>query len=153
LGYFTDWRRLAFDGGDRYCPVFLGYLDAYSGEGGIVHSTFSCLGYSVPFTYTRGGNYCNISISDTASLIFYIKAAIASVQRTGVALDESAGHHRGTGTWWLHCWPSSSNSVVVQGFHQTNKHNDSWWGGNPLYAGADAASIITVCLFGYVVFR
>jgi hypothetical protein len=111
------------------------------------------LGYSVPFTYTRGGAYCLINIPDTSFQTFYIRAAIASVHYSGTGMGYWVGNHRGDGAWWLHCDAVSSNSVQVKGFHPANHHNDSWWGGNPLYLGDGAAKIITVCLFGYVRFK
>jgi hypothetical protein len=96
------------------------------------------LGYSVPFTYTRGGAYCLINIPNTSFQTFYIKAAIASVHYSGA----------GMGYWVLYCNAVGSNAVQVKGFHLAN-----WWGRNPLYSGNGAAKIITVCLFGYVKFR
>jgi hypothetical protein len=111
------------------------------------------LGYSVPFTYTRGGDYCHIYIPDTSFQTFYIKAAIASVNYSGTGMGYWVGNHRGEGAWWLHCNVGGTNSVQVKGFHPANKHNDSWWGGNPLYSGNGAATIITVCLFGYVKYK
>jgi hypothetical protein len=111
------------------------------------------LGYSVPFTYTRGGPYCLINIPDTSSLILYIKAAIASVHYSGAGMGYWVGNHRGDGAWWLHCYAVGSNAVQVKGFRLANEHNDSWWGGNPLYSGNGAAKIITVCLFGHVKYK
>lgn len=150
---FTNWRRLAFADGDESCPIFLGYLHLYNGNDGTISGSFPCLGYSVPFTYTRGGSYCLIKIPDTSSQIFYIRAAIASVHYSGEGMGYWVGNHRGDGTWWLHCDAVNSNAVQVKGFHPANGHNNSWWGGNPLYSGNGAAKIITVCLFGYVKFR
>lgn len=140
-------------GGDDSTPIFLGYLTLYHGNDGTISSTFTCVGKSVPFTYTRGGNYCRINIPNTSFQSFYIKAAIASVCYSGVGMDHQVGNHRGDGTWWLHCEAVSDNIVQVQGFHPADAHNDSWWGGNPLYPGDGAAKIITVCLFGYVLFK
>lgn len=145
-------HKLAFADGDASYPIFLGYLNLYNGSDGTISSSFPCLGYSVPFTYTRGGDYCHIYIPDTSSQIFYIKAAIASVNYSGAGVGHLVGNHRGDGAWWLHC-DVSSNSVQVMGFHPANKHNDSWWGGNPLYSSDGAAKIITVCLFGHVKFK
>lgn len=143
-------HKLAFADGEENYPIFLGYLRLYNGNDGTISSSFSCLGYSVPFTYTRGGSYCLISIPDTSSLIFYIRAAIASVHYSGTGMSYWVGTHRGDGAWWLHCEATGANTVQVKGFHPANGHNDSWWGGNPLYSGTGGAQIITVCLFGYV---
>lgn len=123
-------------GGDYNTPIFLGYLNLYSGDDGTISSSFKCLGYSVPFTYTRGGSHCSIYIPDTSFQIFFIEAALAAVHYSG-----------GESAWWLYCDTVSSNAVHVQGFRPGNK------GRNPLYAGYDAVSHITVCLFGYVRFR
>lgn len=150
---FTNWRRLAFADGDESYPIFLGYLNLYNGNDGTISSSFPCLGYSVPFTYTRGGAYCLINIPNTSFQTFYIKAAIASVHYSGAGMGHWVGNHRGDGAWWLHCDAVGSNAVQVKGFHLANENNDSWWGGNPLYSGNGAAKIITVCLFGYVKFR
>lgn len=146
-------HKLAFADGDESYPIFLGYLKLYNGDNGTISSSFPCLGYSVPFTYTRGGDYCFIYIPDTPFQIFYIKAAIASVNYSGAGMSHLVGNHRSDGAWWLHCYAVGSNIVQVKGFHPANEHNDSWWGGNPLYSGVGAAKIITVCLFGYVKFR
>lgn len=140
-------------GGDINHPVFLGYLNLDHGNDGTVSSSFSCLGYSVPFTYTRGGNYCRITIPDTTYQVFYIKAATASVNYSGGGMDTWVGYHRGSGAWWLHCYASSANEVKVKGFRQSDGNNDSWWGGNPLWSSNDGANEITVCIFGYVKFR
>lgn len=140
-------------GGDINHPVFLGYLNLDHGNDGTVSSSFSCLGYSVPFTYTRGGNYCRITIPDTTYQVFYIKAATASVNYSGGGMDTWVGYHRGSGAWWLHCYASGANEVKVKGFRQSNNNNDSWWGGNPLWSNNDGANKITVCIFGYVKFR
>lgn len=145
-------HKLAFADGDEYYPIFLGYLHLHNGNDGTINGSFPCLGYSVPFTYTRGGSYCRIYIPDTAFQTFYIKAAIASVHYSGSGMGNWVGEHRGDGAWWLHCDAVSSNTVQVKGFHLANRNNDSWWGGNPLYSGNGAAKIITVCLFGYVKF-
>ena len=140
-------------GGDDSNLIFLGYLDLNHGNDGTISSSFSCLGYSVPFTYTRGGNYCRIYIPDTIHQVFYIKAAIASVNYSGGGMNTWVGVHRGAGAWWLHCYASGTNEVSVKGFRQDNNNNDSWWGGNPLWSGNDGANKITVCIFGYVKFR
>lgn len=140
-------------GGDINHPVFLGYLNLDHGNDGTVSSSFSCLGYSVPFTYTRGGNYCRITIPDTTYQVFYIKAATASVNYSGGGMDTWVGYHRGSGAWWLHCYASGANEIRVKGFRQSNDSNDSWWGGNPLWSNNDGANKITVCIFGYVEFR
>lgn len=140
-------------GGDDSTPIFLGYLNLYNGNDGTISSSFPCLGYSVPFTYTRGGAYCLINIPNTSFQTFYIKAAIASVHYSGAGMGHWVGNHRGDGAWWLHCDAVGSNAVQVKGFHLANKNNDSWWGGNPLYSGDGAAKIITVCLFGHVKYK
>lgn len=140
-------------GGDSSHPVFLGYLNLDHGSDGTVSSSFYCLGYSVPFTYTRGGNYCKISIPDTTHQAFYIKAATASVNYSGGGMDTWTGNHRGAGAWWLHCYAPSSNEVRVKGFHLKDTNNDSWWGGNPLWSDRSGVNRITVCIFGYVTFR
>lgn len=140
-------------GGDDSNPVFLGYLNLDHGNDGTISSSFSCLGYSVPFTYTRGGSYCRIYIPDTTHQVFYIRAATASVHYSGGGMDTWTGVHRGSGAWWLHCYAQNTNEVRVKGFCQNNSHNDSWWGGNPLQSGNDGANRITVCIFGYVKFR
>ena len=140
-------------GGDDSNPIFLGYLNLDHGNDGTISSSFSCLGYSVPFTYTRGGNYCRIYIPDTTHQVFYIRAATASVHYSEGGMDTWTGVHRGSGAWWLHCYAQSANEVRVKGFCQNNKNNDSWWGGNPLWSGNDGANRITVCIFGYVRFR
>ena len=140
-------------GGDSNHPVFLGYLNLDHGNDGTVSSSFYCLGYSVPFTYTRGGNYCKISIPDTTHQAFYIKAATASVNYSGGGMDTWTGNNRGAGAWWLHCYAPSSNEVRVKGFHQKDTNNDSWWGGNPLWSDRSGTNRITVCIFGYVTFR
>lgn len=137
-------------GGDDSTPIFLGCFDLYHGDDGTIGSFFYCLGYSVPFTYTRGGNYCKIVIPDTTSLSFYIMAATASVNYSGGGMDTWTGTHRGEGAWWLHCYAAGSNEVRVKGFCQANRDNDSWWGGNPLWSEASGANIITVCIFGHV---
>ena len=140
-------------GGSASNPIFLGYLNLYHGNDGTIDSYFYCLGYSVSFTYTRGGNYCKISIPNTTHQVFFIKAAIASVNYSGGGIDNWTGEHRGDGAWWLHCYASGNNDVRVKGFRNSNGDNDSWWGGNPLYSGSGSANVITVCLFGYVDFR
>ena len=137
-------------GGDYNSQIFLGCLNLYCGGDGTISSSFYCLGYSVPFTYTRGGNYCKIVIPDTSRLIFYITAAIASVNYSGGEMDTWVGTHRGDGAWWLHCYAVNWNEVRVKGFHPAN---GSWWGGNPLYSGNGGANKITVCIFGYVRYR
>lgn len=146
-------HRLAFADGDESYPIFLGYLNLYNGNDGTISGSFPCLGYSVPFTYTRGGPYCLINIPNTSFQTFYIKAAIASVHYSGTGMGNWVGNHRGEGAWWLHCDAVGSNAVQVKGFHLANANNDSWWGGNPLYSGNGAAKIITVCLFGHVKYK
>lgn len=146
-------HKLAFADGDENCPIFLGYLNLFNGNDGTISSSFQCLGYSVPFTYTRGGSYCLINIPDTSFQTFYIKAAIASIHYYGSGMGNLVGTHRGDGAWWLHCGAVGSNAVQVMGFHLSNKNNDGWWGGNPLYSDYGANKMITVCLFGYVKFR
>lgn len=140
-------------GGDDSNPIFLGYLNLDHGNDGTIRSYFSCLGYSVPFTYTRGGNYCRIYIPDTTHQVFYIRTATASVHYSGGGMDTWTGNHRGSGAWWLHCYAYSTNEIRVKGFCQKNANNDSWWGGNPLWSGNDGANRITVCIFGYVKLR
>ena len=140
-------------GGDDSTPIFLGCFDLYHGNDGTISSSFHCLGYSVPFTYTRGGNYCKIVIPDTTRLSFYIIAAIASVNYSGGGMDTWVGEHRGDGAWWLHCWAIGWNEVRVKGFRLANGNNDSWWGGNPLYSGNGGANKITVCIFGHVKYK
>ena len=140
-------------GGSASNPIFLGYLNLYHGNEGTIGNYFYCLGYSVSFTYTRGGNYCKISIPNTTHQVFHIRAAIASVNYSGGGMDAWTGEHRGDGTWWLHCYAPSSNEVRVKGFCQKDTNNDSWWGGNPLWSENSGANRITVCIFGYVTFR
>lgn len=140
-------------GGDDSTPIFLGCLDLYRGGDGTISSSFYCLGYSVPFTYTRGGNYCKIVIPDTTRLSFYIIAATASVNYSGGGMDTWTGYHRGSGAWWLHCYAFGWNEVRVKGFCQANGNNDSWWGGNPLWNNEYGANRITVCIFGHVKYK
>lgn len=140
-------------GGDYDTPIFLGCLDLYHGDFGTISSSFYCLGYLVPFTYTRGGNYCKIIIPDTSRLSFFIIAAIASVNYSGGGMDTWTGDHRGEGAWWLHCYAHGYNEVRVKGFHPANGHNDSWWGGNPLFPSNGGANKITVCIFGHVAYK
>lgn len=140
-------------GGDYSTPIFLGCFDLYRGGDGTISSSFYCLGYSVPFTYTRGGNYCKIIIPDTTRLSFYIIAATASVNYSGGGMDTWTGYHRGSGAWWLHCYAFGWNEVRVKGFCQDDKKNDSWWGGNPLWNNEDGANRITVCIFGHVNYK
>lgn len=140
-------------GGDDSTPIFLGCLDLYRGNDGTISSSFCCLGYSVPFTYTRGGNYCKIVIPDTTRLSFYIIAATASVNYSGGGMDTWTGYHRGSGAWWLHCYALGWNEVRVKGFCQANNNNDSWWGGNPLWNNEYGANKITVCIFGHVKYK
>lgn len=140
-------------GGDDSTPIFLGCLDLYRGGDGTISSSFYCLGYSVPFTYTRGGNYCKIIIPDTTRLSFYIIAATASVNYSGGGMDTWTGYHKGSGSWWLHCYAFGWNEVRVKGFCQANKSNDSWWGGNPLWNNEYGANKITVCIFGHVKYK
>lgn len=140
-------------GGDDSTPIFLGCLNLYRGDDGTIGSSFYCLGYSVPFTYTRGGNYCKIVIPDTTRLSFYIIAATASVNYSGGGMDTWTGYHRGSGSWWLHCYAFSQREVRVKGFCQANTNNDSWWGGNPLWNNEYGANRITVCIFGHVKYK
>lgn len=140
-------------GGDDSTPIFLGCLDLYRGGDGTISSSFYCLGYSVPFTYTRGGNYCKIVIPDTTRLSFCIIAATASVNYSGGGMDTWTGYHRGSGAWWLHCYAFGWNEVRVKGFCQANNNNDSWWGGNPLWNNEYGANRITVCIFGHVKYK
>ena len=140
-------------GGDSSHPIFLGYLNLDHGNDGTVSSSFYCLGYSVSFTYTRGGNYCRINIPDTSYQTFYIRAATASVNYSGGGMDTWTGYRRGDGAWWLHCYAYGSNEVRVKGFRLANDTNDSWWGGNPLWSSNGGANRITVCIFGYVTFK
>lgn len=140
-------------GGDDSTPIFLGCLYLYRGDDGTISSSFYCLGYSVPFTYTRGGNYCKIVIPDTTRLSFYIIAATASVNYSGGGMDTWTGYHRGSGAWWLHCYAFGWNEVRVKGFCQADKNNDSWWGGNPLWNNEYGANRITVCIFGHVRYK
>lgn len=140
-------------GGDDSTPIFLGCFDLYCGDDGTISSSFYCLGYSVPFTYTRGGNYCKIVIPDTTRLSFYINAATASVNYSGGGMDTWTGYHRGSGAWWLHCDAFDRNEVRVKGFCQANENNDSWWGGNPLWNNKYGANRITVCIFGHVKYK
>ena len=150
-GYYKTLNSIW--GGDLTHFVFLGYLNLTNGDDGTISGSFLCLGYSVPFTYTRGGGFCHIRIPDTSFQTFYIKAAIASVHYSGIGMGDLVGTHRGDGAWWLHCNVVDSNTVQVKGFRLSNSHNDSWWGGNPLFSGNGAAKVITVCLFGYVTFH
>lgn len=157
---FTKWRRLAFanDGGSGLSPVFLGYLTLLCGADGAAAGTFNCLGYRVPFTYTIGGNYCQITIPNTKYITFYIRAATASVNHAaggGGEMNTLVGKQRGAGAWWLYCQAYSANVVRVQGFRLSDHANDGWWGGNPLCISEDndnqrVAGAITVCLFGFV---
>lgn len=140
-------------GGDDSTPIFLGCLDLYRGDDGTISSSFYCLGYSVPFTYTRGGNYCKIVIPDTTRLSFYIIAATASVNYSGGGMDTWTGYHRGSGAWWLHCYAFGWNEVRVKGFCQANTNYDIWWGGNPLWNNEYGANRITVCIFGHVKYK
>ena len=68
-------------------------------------------------------------------------------------MDTWVGDHRGAGAWWLHCYAFGRNEVRVKGFRLANGHNDSWWGGNPLYSGDGGANRITVCIFGHVKYK
>lgn len=140
-------------GGDDSTPIFLGCLDLYHGDDGTISSYFYCLGYSVPFTYNRGGNYCKIVIPDTTRLSFYIIAATASVNYSGGGMNTWTGYHRGSGAWWLHCYAFGWNEVRVKGFCQADKNYDSWWGGNPLWNNEYGANRITVCIFGHVKYK
>ena len=68
-------------------------------------------------------------------------------------MDTWVGEHSGSGTWWLHCYASGLNEVRVKGFRQATNHNDSWWGGNPLFSDIDGTNRITVCIFGNVKYK
>lgn len=140
-------------GGDDSTPIFLGCLDLYCGVVGTISSSFHCLGYSVPFTYTRGGDCCKIVIPDTTRLSFYIIAATASVNYSGRGMETWTGDHRGSGAWWLHCYAYDWNEVRVKGFCQSDKNYDSWWSGNPLWNNEYGASRITVFIFGNVKYK
>lgn len=140
-------------GGTRSDPRFLGYLNLSRGNDGTINSSFFCLGEVVPFTYTIGGNYCKIVISNTARRLIYIDAAIASVNYSGGGMDTRTGYHRGSGAWQLHCYAVGGTEIRVKGFCQANKNNDSWWGGNPLWNNEYGANKITVCIFGHVDFK
>ena len=142
-------HKLAFADGDENYPIFLGYLHLYNGDEGTISGSFPCLGYSVPFTYTRGGDYCLINIPDTSFQTFYIRAAIASV----IYSNYWADYHINDGAWWLQCDAMNSNTVMVQGLHPANKNNDILECKNPLYSSEGAIRIITVCLFGHVKFK
>lgn len=140
-------------GGALSVPIFLGYLKLFRGGEGTVSSYFYYQGDAVPFTYTTGGNYCKITIPDTARLTFYIQAATASVDYSGEEMDTWTGYHKGSGAWWLHCHAYTSHEVRVKGFCQANTDNGSWWGGNPLWNSEQGATEITVCIFGYINYR
>ena len=152
-------HKLAFADGDENYPIFLGYLNLQHGASGTISSNFPCLGYSTPFTYTREGNYCKIVIPNTTHQVFYIKAAIASVNYSGEGMDTQSGVQGGPGSWWLHCYAVGANEVRVQGFCLTTVQSNGccdfpcWWGGNPLWQHPSGANSITVCIFGYVKFR
>lgn len=138
-------------GGDSRHPIFLGYLNLEHGNDGTVSSSFPCLGYKVPFTYTIGGNYCRIHIPDTSYQIFYIKAAIASVNYSGGEEDAWVGDDTGNGVQWLHCYAAGPNEVRIKGFCYRNSSNNGWWGGNPLQWDSSGVGRITVCIFGEVI--
>lgn len=140
-------------GGDSNTPIFLGCFDLFCGADGTTSSSFKCLGYRVPFTYTRGGNYCKIVIPDTTDLVLYIIAVTASVNYSGGGMDTLTGEQRGAGAWLLHCCTSGWNEVIVKGFCHSNLSGDSWWGGNPLWNNKYGANRITVFIFGYVEYR
>lgn len=134
--------------GDSTRPVFLGYLKLQKGAEGTVSSTFKCLGRSVPFTYTRGGNECEIEISNPVKQLIAIRAAVASVSYIAPWVEGDSV--RGA-AWWLHCECNTDFSIGIRGFH-LGTTNNSVQGKNPLYSGDDAAFEITVCLFGFVWF-
>lgn len=140
-------------GGSDTSPIFIGCTYLYRGDDGTVNSFFNCLGYTVPFTYTRGGNYSKIVIPDTTNLIFYIRAATASVCYSGQGMDYWTGYRRGAGAWWLHCYAIGFNEVRVKGFCLADKDKDSWWGGNPLWNNNYGVGQIIVCIFGHVAYR
>ena len=141
-------------GGDDSTPIFLGCLDLYCGGDGTISSSFYCLGYSVPFTYTRGGNCCKIVIPDTTRLSFYIIAATASVNYSAGGMNNQTEYHRGSGAWWLHCYAFSWNEVRVKGFCPASVEDGGWWwGGNPLWNNKYGANRITVCIFGNVKYK
>ena len=146
-------HKLAFADGDSKYPIFLGYLNLYQGDGGTKSGYLYCLGYEVPFTYTTGGNFCKITIPDTAHLLFYFTAAIASVNYSRGGMDTWAGYHSGSGAWWLHCDAYGWNVVNIMGFCQADRNDGSWWGGNPLCSNEHGAKEITVCIFGHVIYR
>ena len=127
-------HKLAFADGSSCYTIFLGYLYLSSGDNGTISSTFSCLGYTVAFTYTRGGDYCRIYIPDTSFQTFYIKAAIAT---------ETVLVYRVQDPWCLYCEAMNFNEVWVRGY------NGSHSGVNPLRSD----NTIKVFLFGYVVFK
>ncbi len=131
-------------GGDDSNPIFLGYLNLDNGNDGTISSSFSCLGYSVPFTYTRGGNRCDINIPDTTHLVFRIEAAITSVGYQVASMGKIVS--------WLHCYTSSYNDVQVIGYG-LDKSVLGYWDGNPLSSDVPGLNGITVCLFGYVIFN
>ena len=115
-------------GGEWTNPKFLGYLTLNSCAVDVtVNSKFCCLGHVVPFTYTGGGNYCEIQIPDTTSLTFYIQAAIASI----VSAKEECGT--------LQC-QAFFNEVRVIGFRNGSIVN-------PLH-GNDGVYTMIVCIFG-----
>ena len=120
-------------GGTYTAPIFLGYLKLSNNHtGGIVSSSFSCLGFTVPFTYNMDGAFCIISIPDTSCQVFYIEAAFASIFCNDA--------------WWLHCEAVYNNTVQLKGIHLLS--NGKWENRNPLYSDDSELKIITVCLFG-----
>ena len=124
-------------GGTYTAPIFLGYLKLSNNHtGGIVSSSFSCLGFTVPFTYTVDGAFCKINIPDTSCQVFFIEAAFASI----VCND----------AWLLHCGPVNYNTVWLKGIHLLS--NGKRENRNPLYSGDSETMIITVCLFGHVIY-
>ena len=120
-------------GGTYTAPIFLGYLKLSNNHtGGIVSSSFSCLGFTVPFTYNVDGAFCKINIPNTSCQVFYIEAAFASIFCNDA--------------WWLHCEAVYNNTVQLKGIHLLS--NGKWENRNPLYSDDSELKIITVCLFG-----
>ena len=125
-------------GGDANNPIFLGYLDLYSGNNGTASNFFYYKGEIVLYTYTRGGALCDIYIHDTTHLSFHIMTAIASV------------NYPGNGAWLLNCSTSGYNNIMITGFCQSNDNKYNQWNVNPFQDNTYGAYEITVCLFGWV---
>lgn len=123
-----------YSGGDWKSPIFLGYLYLCSGDADTINSDFYCLGYTVPFTYNRGGKYCEINISDTTHLAVYITAAIASI----------GGENPGSIAWWINCYTLTWHTIRIHGFCP------GWQKGNPLQNNSQGAESVTVCVFGHI---